>query len=149
MTADDFCPFLTPLIRCFISAPLLIRSDLPEPPLPPTIWRHICMAPYYKYLPTVRKTLIKSVYLLTILHLIFRILMILVTPGEHTKLLLMAAQNLLWTSVMLKLKIWTTSTASNIARLHWKKNGESILTASIGSSLGNDSYSISLFLMWI
>ena len=38
MTSDDFCPFSTPpphLIRCFISAPLLIKSDLAEPPLPP------------------------------------------------------------------------------------------------------------------
>ena len=37
MTSDDFCPFLTPpppLIRCFISAPLLIKSDLAEPPSP-------------------------------------------------------------------------------------------------------------------
>ena len=38
MTSDDFCNFLTPhspLISCFISTALLIKSDLVEPPLPP------------------------------------------------------------------------------------------------------------------
>ena len=35
MTSDNFCYFLTPLIRCFISAPLLMKSDLAEPPPPP------------------------------------------------------------------------------------------------------------------
>ena len=37
MTSDDFCPFLTPLplIRCFISVPLLIKSDLAEYSFPP------------------------------------------------------------------------------------------------------------------
>ena len=37
MTSDDFCHFLTPpppLIRCFISTALLIKSDLTEPPYP-------------------------------------------------------------------------------------------------------------------
>ena len=34
MTSDDFCPFLTPpphLIRCFVSEPYFIKSDLAEP----------------------------------------------------------------------------------------------------------------------
>ena len=38
MTSDDFWHFLTPpppLIRCFISDPLLIKSDLAEPTLRP------------------------------------------------------------------------------------------------------------------
>ena len=37
MTSDDFCHFWTPppLIRCFTSDPLLVKSDLAEPPLPP------------------------------------------------------------------------------------------------------------------
>ena len=38
MISDDFQSFLTPpppLIRCFISDPLDIKSDLAEPPLPP------------------------------------------------------------------------------------------------------------------
>ena len=34
MMSDDFCPFLSPLIRFFISAPLFIKSDLAEPPPP-------------------------------------------------------------------------------------------------------------------
>ena len=37
MTSDDFCPFLTPpppLIRCFVSEPYFIKSDLAEPPSP-------------------------------------------------------------------------------------------------------------------
>ena len=40
-----FALFWPPPIRCFITAPLLIKSDLAEPPLPPTIWRHIWTAP--------------------------------------------------------------------------------------------------------
>ena len=44
MTFAIFWP-PSPLIRCFISDLLLIKSDLAEPPLPPTIWRHIWTAP--------------------------------------------------------------------------------------------------------
>ena len=51
MTSDDFGTFLTPpppLIRCFVSEPYFIKSDLAEPPLPPSIWRHIWTAPNNK-----------------------------------------------------------------------------------------------------
>ena len=39
MTTDDFYPLLSPhpFIRCFIRAPLLMKSDLAEPPLNPSI----------------------------------------------------------------------------------------------------------------
>ena len=51
MISDDFSPFFdppSPLIRYFISDPLLMKSDLAEPSLSP-ICRHIWTAPKYTY----------------------------------------------------------------------------------------------------
>ena len=49
MMSDDFCPFLSPLIRFFISAPLFIKSDLAEPPPLPSDVVYGC--PLYRWLP--------------------------------------------------------------------------------------------------